>query len=469
MTVLRSLPRKGSAAVRSESSTLGGWALRSLPTLLALVGCATQVDGATSGSSRDGEKPTAIEEAGQGGSAPEQAGTSSGATADPGSSGGNTTSAGGSEPTPMDGGEGGGETETTGGSVATSGSGGMEAGGTSGGMPAGGTATAGTTMGGGTSTSGGAGAGGMATGGTGGAGSAGESTAGSAGVSDSCPDNPDKVDPGVCGCSEPDEDSDGDGTFDCEDDCPDDENKTDPGDCGCSYEDTPECAAMIAGIVHRYSFDGSGATATDSVGGSNGDVLNTTLSGAGSLTLSGVDSSECVDLPNGIISGLTDATLEVWVTWDGGNPWQRIFDFGSNSGGEGAQGNGQTYLFLTPMALNSSGLLRVAFSTNGNGSAETFVDGTAALGSGVSQVAVVVNDSNDTLELYRDGALEGSEVLTESLSGLSDVNNWLGRSQFTADDDFGGTIDEFRIYDVALDAATIEASYAAGPDAGFLD
>ena len=50
---------------------------------------------------------------------------------------------------------------------------------------------------------------------------------------DGCPNDPNKTDPGPCGCGEPETDTDGDGTPDCIDACPDDPNKTDPGMFGC--------------------------------------------------------------------------------------------------------------------------------------------------------------------------------------------------------------------------------------------
>jgi hypothetical protein len=50
------------------------------------------------------------------------------------------------------------------------------------------------------------------------------------------------------------------------------------------------------------------------------------------------------------------------------------------------------------------------------------------------------------------------------LSYIYDINNWLGRSQFPADDGFSGAFLEFRIYSVALTAAQIQASHDAGPD-----
>lgn len=39
---------------------------------------------------------------------------------------------------------------------------------------------------------------------------------------DLCPDDPDKIEPGICGCNVPDIDTDGDGTLDCNDECPED-------------------------------------------------------------------------------------------------------------------------------------------------------------------------------------------------------------------------------------------------------
>jgi len=55
---------------------------------------------------------------------------------------------------------------------------------------------------------------------------------------DNCPNDPSKTEPGICGCGTPDTDSDGDGTADCSDQCPNDPNKIVPGQCGCSVADT---------------------------------------------------------------------------------------------------------------------------------------------------------------------------------------------------------------------------------------
>ncbi|MFT4625798.1 MAG: MYXO-CTERM domain-containing protein [Myxococcota bacterium] len=54
---------------------------------------------------------------------------------------------------------------------------------------------------------------------------------------DLCPDDPEKIDPENCGCNEPEIDTDGDGTEDCVDQCPDDATKISPGECGCNDPD----------------------------------------------------------------------------------------------------------------------------------------------------------------------------------------------------------------------------------------
>lgn len=48
-----------------------------------------------------------------------------------------------------------------------------------------------------------------------------------------CPDDPTKDSPGVCGCGVPDKDDDGDGYLNCLDACPHDPLKYEEGVCGC--------------------------------------------------------------------------------------------------------------------------------------------------------------------------------------------------------------------------------------------
>ena len=55
---------------------------------------------------------------------------------------------------------------------------------------------------------------------------------------DTCSLDPDKIEPGTCGCGNVDTDTDGDGTADCNDTCSLDPAKIEPGACGCGVVDT---------------------------------------------------------------------------------------------------------------------------------------------------------------------------------------------------------------------------------------
>ena len=93
----------------------------------------------------------------------------------------------------------------------------------------------------------------------------------------------------------------------------------------------------------------------------------------------------------------------------------------------------------------------------------------AALATGTrQQVAVVIDDQNDDMALFLNGVRQTSVLFSGQLSLISDVNNWLGRSQYASDYELIGVYDEFRIYNVALTAAQLRTSSTAGPNPTFL-
>jgi concanavalin A-like lectin/glucanase superfamily protein len=216
--------------------------------------------------------------------------------------------------------------------------------------------------------------------------------------------------------------------------------------------------ALRGALVHRYDLDGAGTAAIDALGGDPGFIWNTVLDDRGFVSLEGND--EYVSLPNGLLSSGNDKTLEAWLTWRGGDDWQRVFDFGSSDAGELNQGSGATYLALA--ATSTAGLMTVLCKAGGG---EVRLAGAQALPIGdLVQVAVVVDAERNELSLYLNGRLNATTTLAERLSGISDVNLWLGRSQFAADPSLDGDVARFSIYDRALDADQLAASYALGPD-----
>lgn len=228
-----------------------------------------------------------------------------------------------------------------------------------------------------------------------------------------------------------------------------------------------------ADLVHRYSFnETSGTVVKDSVGSADGVLKGSggAFDGSGKLVLPGGVTSNVaadalagyVDLPNGIISVLTNATFEAWVTYDGGTAslWQRIFDFGTSATGENvANGNGD-YLFLCP--VTSAQTIRFAVRDPATQSETVIANSATVLAGGVEACLTVSYDHTaNASRVYSNGVLIASAPASVALSTIHDVNNWLGRSQWD-DAMFQGSYDEFRIYNTALNSIEVAGSYANG-------
>jgi hypothetical protein len=263
-----------------------------------------------------------------------------------------------------------------------------------------------------------------------------------------------------------------------------------------------------AAIKHRYGFnegatgDASNRPILDSVGSRNGQVLGAGSSATASeLILNGGPSATAayVDLPDEIISDLTDASFEAWYTLSSAQSWGRVFDFGStdaaaNMGeldGPGGGGNGQDFIFYSPVRGTNLSEQRVGFGNQdllfggaqaGNAGAGVYSDLDPEFTHVLNQQyhAVVVVDADGagvgqaTVALYINGAIAPQAAgqnqanpfpVAHQLGNLNDVNNWLGRSNWTADANFGGSFNEFRIYDHAMSESQVTNSFLLGPDA----
>ncbi len=248
------------------------------------------------------------------------------------------------------------------------------------------------------------------------------------------------------------------------DECPLDDEKNFPGECGCGIAEE-RCASLRSALAHRYAFDGRGTVARDEVSGADGLIVNAELTGYGQVNLARGGLEQYVDLPNGIISELTNATFEAWVIWDTPPPtqfWERIFDFGVSTAGEDQRLEGQSYLFLAPARP------RTAFQ-NLASSGEILINSSTPFPTDtIFHVAVVIDDDAQKMRLYLNAADQGSVDFPQSLATIADVNNWLGRSQFAVDTQFGGSFLEFRIYRAALTEQQLADSLAFGDSPAFL-
>jgi hypothetical protein len=297
----------------------------------------------------------------------------------------------------------------------------------------GGNATGGATGSGG-ATGGQSGVGGTGNGGSGGAGTGGEASGGSAGSGGEAATG------GAAGSGG----TGGGGTFDCD-------------------TSDPLCSVLLGAQAHRYSFDGVGTAASDSLGGESATVVGTALDGSGAVQLTGL--FDYVSLPGGLLAPLPNVSFEIWFVWNGGAPWQRFFEFGS----ETLMGDPITYIYATPEAGGTI-LPEIALGAGirhmPGGDRQLRTLAVTQIGV-LTHVVLVADDVGDRLTLYKNGAWVAQRDTPVDLNGIQDQTNYLGRSLFDDDPYFDGVITEFRIYGEVLSAEAIEKSYDVGPDATF--
>jgi hypothetical protein len=255
----------------------------------------------------------------------------------------------------------------------------------------------------------------------------------------------------------------------------------------------PTPMQLTTGPIHRYSFSNpatqtaEGGVLTDSIGGAHGVVRGAGASFNGTeLKLPGgsSDTQAYGDLPNGLISGLNEVTIESWVRIEGNRTWQRIFDFGSNEAGPGETGEitgpgntngggvaGLDYIELSANRGDNVSQQRLEWRNEdpAGGGVLTLDADRETIPPQDVHVAVVVDKDGGffgepVIRYYRDGMLETEGSLPFNLSDVNDVNNWLGRSNWTGDANLEGSFDEFRIYDRALSQGEVLGNIAAGPD-----
>lgn len=212
-------------------------------------------------------------------------------------------------------------------------------------------------------------------------------------------------------------------------------------------------------LTHLYTFND--ATGSDFVGNANATLFNGAVVANGKLQLqnAGLTSNaatlQYARLPNGILPASGSATIEVWYNTNSATPtWMRVFDFGNGS-------SGQSYLFYSPKG--STGNARTVIRDVGG--AGRLVEAAAPANQGYTNMAAVVVDASaGTISLYLNGALASSTPLAGiDIGAVNETLAYLGRSQYSADPGFSGSIDELRIYDDARTATNIAADKAAGP------
>ena len=315
---------------------------------------------------------------------------------------------------------------------------------------------------------------------------------------DSCPEDAEKTQPGVCGCGRSDTDRDGDGAVDCQDACPDDAAKTKPLRCGCGVrDDSMNCVDSCPDDPDKVSPGVCGCGAVDPADLAAGVIYcakphlrhRYNFDGVGLATRA----NDSVGGATAMISGIARYdTMFLVLNGDMGPGYEnegyvslppetldglRSATFETWVVWEGASATGATVgQRVFDFGGDPAGGVQLYLTVDGDpgvravyASAGTRVEVRAPSPQRGDLVhyAVVVDEDARRMTLYVDGESHGGADIPGGLSALAAMNRWLARSNTPSDPEFRGSLCEFRIYDTALDSAQLRASFGAGLNYNF--
>jgi alpha-L-arabinofuranosidase len=230
---------------------------------------------------------------------------------------------------------------------------------------------------------------------------------------------------------------------------------------GLSASQAVQVVYISATLTHRYSMANvSGTNAPDSVGGPtwtgtfpNGGSINN-----GVLSFSSA-SQQFLNLPGGIVSNYTAATIDMWIPEISGSsgspPFVYLFAFGDTDG----SGAGYDYIFFNP------NIARATISGADPGYDAEQGGDMSSLGSVTNLHLTCVFDCPvGTILVYTNGILAATFTgITDPLSTVGNQFAYVGRSLYTDDAYLDWSLQELRIYNGALSPVEIAASDALGP------
>ena len=237
------------------------------------------------------------------------------------------------------------------------------------------------------------------------------------------------------------------------------------------------CGASAQTLVHEYSFNGpagplyGGSTQTTNVtdlinpggawdgtfmtGGLSGAPAAGNFTGSGQLTLQAA-TQDYVQLPAGILSNYTAVTIDIWATLGSLPANCFLYGFGNTDSG----GAGYNYIFCQPSGgrIAMSGVDPGWQGEEGTGGAGDFSGRTV-------HVTSVYNPPAGIMELYTNGVLVSrNSGINIQMNQISNVLNYIGRSLYNPDSFIDVNLDEFRIWNGALNALQVGGCDVNGPD-----
>lgn len=202
------------------------------------------------------------------------------------------------------------------------------------------------------------------------------------------------------------------------------------------------CMTNKKALIAQWQFDDSLNDNTENRMGLvfNGTPIYTAIHQSGEKALMLNTSNHYARLPYDI-ANMNEMTICCWVRLREKTAWQRIFDFGNGT---------EQYMFFTPNNGNEA-----RFVMKNGGDEEILSTTPLALN---TWVHVAISIGQEAITIYVNGKeMAHSTSMTLRPDDICPTLNYIGRSQFKADPTLKGYIDDFRVYNYALDAEEVAA------------
>jgi hypothetical protein len=227
-----------------------------------------------------------------------------------------------------------------------------------------------------------------------------------------------------------------------------------PANTDGSVDASPDAPEEQSDLVLHYAFEDDATVVTDSslhrANGTLSDASGWTADGrvGRALAMTGANPANVyVSLPDGVLTGVSDFTIEFWLNLKSSAAWARVYDFGN-----GQADPANRFMYFTPDGFSGTAHGVMASSYGGSAANEhVSLSPTLLPVNAWKHVAVV--GSGGTRTIYIDGFpavhVENGPVVAPSEMEPIAGNAWLGKSRFP-DPGLDATLDEFKIYNRAL-------------------
>lgn len=224
-----------------------------------------------------------------------------------------------------------------------------------------------------------------------------------------------------------------------------------------------QCIVSAATLSNRYSFsdvdDGAGNIGKPIVDSVGGPPMSGILPAGGTLTGSqlqlGAFAQQYVQLPAGIVSNYTAVTVDAWATFGQLPVNCFFFGFGDTNGTVG-----RNYIFCAPQG----GRIAITGADPGY-TAEQGCGGAGDFSLQTVHITAVFNPPLGYVALYTNGVFASANTgVTTPMSSVHDLYSWIGKSLYSVDPWPDISLDEFRIWNGALNALEIAGDNLSGQD-----